>query len=70
MATFGKLSRPVRARLRSATAQTNCCPPACGSVRINKHGGVDPRIPFGGAKQSGYGLEVGVEGLKASASPK
>ena len=30
-----------------------------GTVWINKHGAVDPRIPFGGAKQSGYGLEFG-----------
>ena len=30
-----------------------------GTTWINGHGGVDPRIPFGGAKQSGYGLEFG-----------
>lgn len=36
---------------------------------INKHGAVDPRIPFGGAKQSGYGLEFGVEGLKHLGQP-
>ena len=36
---------------------------------INKHGAVDPRIPFGGAKQSGYGLEFGVEGLKPLGQP-
>jgi phenylacetaldehyde dehydrogenase len=41
-----------------------------GSVWINKHGTVDPRIPFGGAKQSGYGLEFGVEGLKALGIPQ
>ncbi|WP_458779879.1 aldehyde dehydrogenase family protein [Arthrobacter sp. D3-16] len=41
-----------------------------GSVWINKHGVVDPRIPFGGAKQSGYGLEFGVEGLKALGVPQ
>lgn len=35
-----------------------------GTVWINGHGGVDPRIPFGGVKDSGYGLEFGVEGLK------
>ena len=28
------------------------------------------RIPFGGAKQSGYGLEFGVEGLKALGVPQ
>lgn len=41
-----------------------------GTVWINKHGNVDPRIPFGGAKQSGYGLEFGVEGLKALGVPQ
>nr|WP_235874940.1 aldehyde dehydrogenase family protein [Saccharopolyspora aridisoli] len=41
-----------------------------GTVWINKHGAVDPRIPFGGAKQSGYGLEFGVEGLKHLGQPQ
>ncbi|HWV49566.1 MAG TPA: aldehyde dehydrogenase family protein, partial [Microbacterium sp.] len=41
-----------------------------GTVWINSHGGVDPRIPFGGVKQSGYGLEFGVEGLKSVAVPQ
>jgi phenylacetaldehyde dehydrogenase len=27
-------------------------------------------VPFGGAKQSGYGLEFGVEGLKALGIPQ
>ncbi|MGO4584038.1 aldehyde dehydrogenase family protein [Arthrobacter sp. 2RAF6] len=41
-----------------------------GTVWINKHGAVDPRVPFGGAKQSGYGLEFGVEGLKHLGQPQ
>lgn len=41
-----------------------------GSTWINKHGAIDPRIPFGGVKQSGFGLEFGVEGLKHCALPK
>ena len=41
-----------------------------GTVWINRHGAVDPRIPFGGAKKSGYGLEFGVEGLKALGVPQ
>ncbi len=41
-----------------------------GTVWINKHGNVDPRIPFGGAKQSGYGLEFGIEGLKHLGAPQ
>lgn len=41
-----------------------------GTVWINSHGGVHPMIPFGGAKQSGYGLEFGVEGLKSLGQPQ
>jgi acyl-CoA reductase-like NAD-dependent aldehyde dehydrogenase len=41
-----------------------------GTVWINAHGGVHPMIPFGGVKKSGYGLEFGVEGLKAVAVPQ
>jgi acyl-CoA reductase-like NAD-dependent aldehyde dehydrogenase len=41
-----------------------------GTVWINSHGGVHPMIPFGGIKKSGYGLEFGVEGLKAVAVPQ
>ncbi|MDP9884288.1 phenylacetaldehyde dehydrogenase [Sinomonas atrocyanea] len=41
-----------------------------GSVWINAHGVVHPMAPFGGAKQSGYGLEFGVEGLKALGQPQ
>ncbi|MFE6255334.1 aldehyde dehydrogenase family protein [Agromyces sp. NPDC057865] len=41
-----------------------------GTVWINSHGVVHPMVPFGGAKQSGYGLEFGVEGLKALGVPQ
>jgi len=41
-----------------------------GSVWLNKHGAIDPRVPFGGVKQSGFGLEFGVDGLKQVALPK
>lgn len=41
-----------------------------GSVWINNHGAVNPFAPFGGAKQSGYGLEFGVEGLKHLGQPQ
>jgi acyl-CoA reductase-like NAD-dependent aldehyde dehydrogenase len=36
-----------------------------GTVWINRHGMVHPMVPFGGVKGSGWGLEFGVEGLKA-----
>ena len=34
-----------------------------GTVWINKHADLAPNIPFGGAKQSGLGVELGEEGL-------
>lgn len=34
-----------------------------GTVWVNEHGAIDPRVPFGGAKASGYGVEFGREGL-------
>jgi len=36
----------------------------CGTVWVNKHGGVQPNVPFGGVKQSGIGLEFGEDGLR------
>jgi acyl-CoA reductase-like NAD-dependent aldehyde dehydrogenase len=36
----------------------------CGTVWINKHGAIQPNAPFGGVKQSGFGVEFGAEGLK------
>ena len=56
-------SDPAKARAVAARIQA-------GTVWINKHGAVDPRVPFGGAKQSGYGLEFGAEGLKALGVPQ
>lgn len=41
-----------------------------GSVWINQHGAIHPFVPFGGVKQSGYGVEFGIEGLKAVTVPK
>ncbi|MBO6555565.1 MAG: aldehyde dehydrogenase family protein [Pseudomonadales bacterium] len=35
-----------------------------GTIWINKHAELDPGIPFGGAKQSGIGKELGEEGLQ------
>ena len=41
-----------------------------GTVWINQHGAINPHVPFGGLKASGYGQEFGVAGLKAVAAPK
>jgi len=35
-----------------------------GTIWINKHLDLPPDIPFGGAKQSGFGTEMGQEGLE------
>ena len=35
-----------------------------GTVWVNKHLDLPPDIPFGGAKQSGFGTEMGQEGLE------
>lgn len=53
----------VRAREVAARIQA-------GTVWINSHGTIDPRIPFGGIKESGFGVEFGVEGLKNVAEPR
>jgi acyl-CoA reductase-like NAD-dependent aldehyde dehydrogenase len=35
----------------------------CGTAWINKHGAIQPNAPFGGVKNSGFGVEFGEEGL-------
>ena len=37
---------------------------ASGTVWVNKHLDLPPDVPFGGAKQSGFGAEMGQEGLE------
>lgn len=41
-----------------------------GTVWINQHGAIHPMVPFGGVKGSGWGVEFGVEGLKAVTQPQ
>lgn len=41
-----------------------------GTVWINQHGAIHPMVPFGGVKNSGYGVEFGVEGLKGVTQPQ
>jgi acyl-CoA reductase-like NAD-dependent aldehyde dehydrogenase len=43
-----------------------------GTVFVNAHGtsAMDHRAPFGGWKQSGYGLELGPEGMRAFTRPR
>ncbi len=41
-----------------------------GTVWINSHGTINPFVPFGGSKQSGYGQEFGTAGLKAVSQPQ
>lgn len=36
-----------------------------GNVRVNSHVGMDPTMPFGGFRSSGYGKENGREGVEA-----
>lgn len=40
-----------------------------GTVWINQHGAIHPMVPFGGIKSSGWGIEFGLEGLKAMTQP-
>jgi phenylacetaldehyde dehydrogenase len=35
-----------------------------GQVSVNMHAAIDPAVPFGGNKQSGWGREFGMEGLE------
>ncbi|NIB42608.1 aldehyde dehydrogenase family protein [Pseudomaricurvus alkylphenolicus] len=36
----------------------------CGTVWINNHAAIQPNVPFGGVKQSGFGVEFAEEGLE------
>lgn len=36
----------------------------CGTVWINNHAAVQPNVPFGGVKESGFGVEFATQGLE------
>jgi acyl-CoA reductase-like NAD-dependent aldehyde dehydrogenase len=40
-----------------------------GTVWVNQHGAIHPMVPFGGIKGSGWGVEFGLDGLKAMSQP-
>jgi acyl-CoA reductase-like NAD-dependent aldehyde dehydrogenase len=61
----GSVWSPDLAKAREVAARLET-----GTVWINGHGGIHPMVPFGGSKQSGYGLEFGIEGLKALGVPQ
>jgi len=48
---------PVRAQAVAARLQ-------CGTAWVNKHGAIQPGIPFGGVKASGIGTSFGRQGLE------
>jgi len=35
----------------------------CGAAGVNQHTGFHPKVPFGGAKQSGHGIQNGIWGM-------
>jgi acyl-CoA reductase-like NAD-dependent aldehyde dehydrogenase len=54
----GSIWSPDIARAKSLARRMDA-----GTVWINKHTGLSPAIPFAGAKQSGIGVEMGLEGV-------
>lgn len=54
----GSVWSPDRAKARAIGARLDC-----GSLWINRHGTLRPDTPFGGVKQSGFGVEFGSYGL-------
>ena len=53
-----------------AQARTVAVRLQAGTVWINQHGAIHPMVPFGGVKGSGWGLEFGIDGLKAVTQPQ
>lgn len=63
MAT-GRSTRAVSRRSDPIEAQRVAMSLEAGTVWVNQHLEFGPSVPFGGAKQSGLGLEFGEEGLR------
>ena len=45
----------------------------CGTAWVNGHAAIQPNAPFGGVKESGYGVEFGhygLEGYESIQTPK
>lgn len=51
-------------------ARAVACRIQAGTVWINQHGAIHPMVPFGGVKGSGWGVEFGIDGLKAVTQPQ
>ena len=56
---MARSGRPIRARGFEVAARLEV-----GTAWVNNHIDVRPDIPFGGAKQSGVGVELGQDGLE------
>lgn len=60
---FGLAAYTFTSSIRTAQAVSSGL--ACGIVGVNSFAGSNPETPFGGVKDSGYGREGGVEGVRA-----
>lgn len=45
-------------------AKELACKLECGTAWVNTHAQIQPNMPFGGVKDSGFGVEFGVQGLE------
>ena len=60
---YGLAAYTFTSSMRTANAVSSGL--ACGIVGVNSFAGSNPETPFGGVKDSGYGREGGVEGVRA-----